>query len=251
MDEFVVLTKFQYDKICPPRVASAETIHKKNDSVLAPNDVISKPPPVSKTAEKEKSILSNPEKTSNAYKMLSHEGRMLYDFLEQSDPAIDWNSDNEVLLMGTVIPNSNIYKLINDVTNKNGAISSEKDIFRLFKNWLITNKAPAHLLNSTVYDKKDSSPKITPTLNPQNFPSVNELKQNQEKSGSEFVDIESQSTSNDASATAIAELEKNVTEKSNDLNIEKLRKSDRIRKPPAKYGHGKKASRKRIKWLKY
>ena len=40
---------------------------------------------------------------------------------------------------------------------KNGAISSDKDIFRLFKNWIIANNIPAELVNDTIFDKKDST----------------------------------------------------------------------------------------------
>lgn len=111
---------------------------------------------------------------------VNKKGLPLYHFLRKFSPDIDWNSNNEILISGSLIPNSNILQLIRDATENEAGIVSEDATWRVFRNWLRAHNVPSGIVNDRVNRKKDPPQVINP-VDPTTFPSISTLKEREKK----------------------------------------------------------------------
>ena len=156
----------------------------------------------------------------------------LYKYLKTKSPSIDWNSNNDLLVSGNLVPNSNII-LFKDATNpQNEKIQSDLASWRVFKNWLLENKVPTSLLNNNV-TAKEKLPEVQNPAVESDFPSIDELKSTEVPLTINSVE---KPFTNEDSAINNSEKEKTI------------RKSARVIKPPKRYGRG---LPKKIKWIRF
>ena len=185
----------QFSKLCVPKTAeTTEPGSEEAASTAAPSDSV-------------------------GIKGLPKYSLPLYEYLKTQSPRIDWTLNNELLISGVLVPNSNIQTLLKDATNpKNENIQSDSASWRVFKNWLLDNKIPTDLLNDNVTAAKEQLPIFQNPAVASEFPSIEELK------------------SSDAPLTTSSK-DKPATEERNEKRAA-IRKSSRVIRPPKKYGRG-------------
>ena len=192
---------------------------------------------------------SHPETENEAIGIEKH-ALPLYEFLKKQSPALDWNQNNELMLSGSLVPNSDIFQLIKDATNLNNEnVTSDEAVWRVFKKWLLDNNVPLAMVNNNV-KKKDQLPAIQNPVNTAKFPSIRSLKSKYRyKRGSSPVVQNISNTSTQSGETPNVDTEKK--EKRKRLDKSPLRRSIREKRSPKKYGRGKIATNRKIKWLKF
>ena len=215
MNEYIILSISQYKQIC--KNSNIDMTPPKSHS-------IEKPPSVKKPQSIEKPQ-STEEKSPSE---LQADELPLYEFLKKKSPSIDWNANNELMISGLIIPDSNIFSLIKDATNNKGTQKSDDGHFRIFKKWLQDNNVPDHLVNKKIKEK-EKLPEITPPINLNEIPTVESLKSNPKTTLNEIPTVEN-----------------NTTVEKPYISEEQLRKSTRVSRPPVHYGRGAK-----IKWIKF
>ena len=274
MDQFVILTIQQYKEICRkvPNIThetsgskserispsmSAPIIENQQQSALPIEN--SEEKNMAEEIDNEKNTVENvsgespSKKTKKSVSGLKKNGVPLYDYLKSKSPAIDWTVNNELLLSGSLVPNSNIVQLINDATNNNGSIKSNEASWRVFRAWLKNNNVPQDLVNSNVTNKIKSPPIENPS-HAESMPSVSTLVENYNNGEPPIVDDGEYLSAEDTSPVEDEPIhDTGNNRKRKKISNGALRRSARTRKAPNKYGRWAKGSIKRatIKWLKY
>ena len=192
MDEYVVLSISQLDQICQanpnstiddgfgktdPEIVKTTYPHSLQENIVTSTNFASESG--SNIAQNElndtqSDATHEPEiKKKNQIRGLNKRAIPLYKYLEKKSPLIDWNQDRELLLSSTLIPNSNIYTLLNDATNNNkdSEIKSNEASWRVFRQWLRDNKVPSDLVNNKVLQEENLPPMLNQP-NPENFPTI-------------------------------------------------------------------------------
>ena len=221
MDEYIVIRSDKFAKLCNKNVTETSNAGvEKTASTAQSNDQLEK---------------------TDKIKGLPKYSLPLYEFLKTKSPSIDWNSNNELLVSGSLVPDSNILLLFKDATNpQNEKIQSNLASWRVFKNWLLENNVPTTLLNNNV-KIREKSPEIQNPVVESDFPSLNELKNSEVPLT--INSVEKPATKEDSAINNSAKEEN-----------KKIRKSDRVIKPPKRYGRGlaKKTKKvKKIKWIRF
>ena len=206
MEEYLVLSKRQYSSLCNKVETKDEKTNSTTDSL---EDI--------------------------GIKGLPKYSLPLYEYLKAKSPSIDWNSNNDLLVSGVLVPDSNILTLFKDPTNpKSEKIQSNLASWRVFKNWLVTNNVPTNLVNNNVTEE-EKLPEIQNPAEPAEFPSIAELKNKDEPL---IVNSKEKPSPEDASAV-------NNSEKK---EKQKVKHSSCVIKPPKRYSRG---ATKKIKWIRF
>ena len=271
MDEYIVLPVQEFRSLVNNKKMNESPVNSEHDdetndanvalpgvNISSANKVTSQSPtpsPATSPAVKKRKAtaglpLMDRDDVSKTLKN-NEEALKLFDYLERMKPDIDWNNNNEVLLSGIILPNSNVYTLLKDATNKKGKIESDLAVFNVFKNWLNSNKIPENLVNAKVLEKKRQHPKITQPISVENFPSISELKERSPNKGVEIHNDKEAANSTIVNNEIFPDpksLKRTVT---GDINVEPVRKSGRKKRSPQKYGFGRKRVIKKIRWIRY
>ena len=272
MDQFVVLTIDQYKEICRkvPNIIHETTGSKsKTTSPSISGPIIENQQsalPIENSEEKtmpeeidnEKNTVENvsgespSKKNKKSVSGLKKTRVPLYDYLKSKSPEIDWTVNNELLLSGSLVPNSNIVQLISDATNDNGTIKSNEASWRVFRAWLKNNNVPEDLVISNVKNKIKSPPIENPS-HAESMPPVSTLVQNYNNGEPPIVDDGEYLSAEDTSPVEDDPIYDTGNNRKKKISNGALRRSTRAKKAPNKYGRGAKGSIKRatIKWLKY
>ena len=175
-------------------------------------------------------------------KGLNRNAIQLFKFLRKRSPDIDWIDSSQMLLSGSLVPDSDIYKLMIDAVRTDGQISSSEMDYRVLRRFLIKSNVPENIVNKNIY-KRRKMPVIVNPINADDIPTVRELKK---RANAEEAN-QSRSTVNDQlpeeSKYPLAHTQKEKVRKHNPdgINMMPVRKSERIRTAPAKYGRGRKS----------
>ena len=192
MQEYFVLSHSQFRRLCnknnvddtekrsekinPTTESSGPLAQKNNNTPIATRNIYNYKgedenltPPAPESSEPEpmdaEPIIQEPPQEPNQEipeeaAGLEKDALPLYEFLKKQSPTLDWNQNSELLLSGSLVPESNVFTLINDATNKNGEVKLSDAVWRVFKRWLLNNNVPLSIVNDKVKSKEKLPVKI-------------------------------------------------------------------------------------------
>ena len=186
MDQFVTVSLNQFCRMRAKWASSASSLSTKKHASANKQTEANTIAPISENdktinetesnnAVTESEAASTENNEENIPQGLNRKGLPLYEFLKTKTPEIDWNENLELLLRGSLIPNTNIYELIKDATSTDGSISSDEASWRVFRKWLQDNDVPNNLVNNKV-KKSENLPPVENPPKSSEFPSVEHLK---------------------------------------------------------------------------